>query len=334
MGQKLDIMEKSTTLQINAAPTDNRFLEKIVSHQIRAIGNQVDVIRITADIRPSKKGRFSFTEKQIEEFKSILTDLENNHKNVTIDYVDYSDETIKSVSEAIWGNELLPLKDYRGGPFYSYMYGLYKVETEFVFHLDSDIFLGGGYPEWCSVAKELLADDPLLAIIKPLSGPPKKDRSAPNQFGEPLYSYRDLANAFYSDNFTTRVYFTKKSRLLSILRNLSLEKPDLLRSLFGRLQKNPAVKAPEQLLSNYLHQTDYFRLDFLGAEPGMWALHPPFRSDEFFEKLDHIIQAVESGDIPNEQRGFYDVNHAFVDWSSAIDQLPVYRRKKARKRYL
>jgi hypothetical protein len=334
MGQKLNTMAKSITLQINAAPTDNRFIEKIISHQINAIGSQVDVIRITADIRPSKKGRFSFSDEQIEEFKTILADFENRHKNLMIDYVDYSDEMIKTVSDTIWGDELLPVKDYRGGPFYSYMFGLYMVDTDYVFHLDSDIFLGGGYQDWCSVAKELLADDPLLAIIKPLSGPPKKDRSAPNQFGELLYPYRDLPNAFYSDNFTTRVYFTKKSRLLTILRNLSLESPDLIRSLLGRWQRNPAVKAPEQLLSNYLKETNYFRLDFLGAEPGLWALHPPFRSDEFYEKLDHIIHAVETGDIPNKQRGFYDINSAFVDWSRAIDELPVYRRKKARRRYL
>lgn len=324
----------SVTLQINTAPTDNRFLEKIVSHQIKAIGEQVDVIRITADIRPSKKGRFSFSDEQIEEFKSILAELKNDHKSVEVDFVDYSEETVKEVSDAIWGDEILPVKDYRGGPFYSYMYGLYKVDTEFVFHLDSDIFLGGRYPEWCDVAIELMSDDPLLAIIKPLSGPPKKSRSAPNQFGKPLYPYRDLANAFYSDNFTTRVYFTKKTRILSILRNLSLEKPGVLRTLLGRWQRNPVVQAPEQLLSNFLSKTDYIRLDFLGAEPGLWALHPPFRSDEFYDKLDHIIQAVETGDIPNAQRGYYDINHSLVDWSSAIQKLPLYRRKKAKSRYL
>jgi len=325
---------KSITLQINTAPTDNRFLDQIVSHQINAIGDQADDIRITADIRPSKKGRFSFNDDQIRSFKSILGKLSEAHDKVSIDYVDYSDETLRTVSDTIWNDETIPIKDYRGGPFYSYIYGLYKVETDYVFHLDSDILLGGGYENWCYDAIELLADDPNLAIIKPLSGPPKKDRSAPNQFGEQLYPYRDLNAAFYSDNFTTRIFFTEKKRLINILIKLTLQKPDVLRSVMGLWQRNPVVQAPEQLLSNYLASTDFCRLDFLGAEPGLWALHPPFRSEEFYEKLTSIIEAVENGNIPDAQIGFYDINHAFVDWSSAIEKLPLFRRKKARNRYL
>lgn len=324
---------KPITLQINTAPTDNRFLRSVLKHQISVLENQVNEIHITADIRPSRKGRFHFSDEQITEFRQILEDLEQQYDKAVVHYVDYSDETIKEVAQEIWGRDSLPVKDYRGGPFYSYIYGLHKTETDYVFHLDSDIFLGGGHPDWCSNAIELLKDDPEIAIIKPLSGPPMKDRSAPHQFGEPLFPYKDLASAFFSDNFTTRVYLTEKRRLTGILKEITLEKPDLLRSLIGRWQRNPAVKAPEQLLSDYLAKTEYFRLDYLGAEPGLWTLHPPFRSEEFYSKLDDIIEAVENNKVPDAQRGRYDINHAFVDWSSAIDSLPVYRRKKARQRF-
>lgn len=325
--------QPTITLQINAAPTDVRFLARTLSHQLNVLGPQADQVRITADIRPSSKGRFHFSDEQISDFKEILTSFEKENEKVSVDYVDYSDETIQKVAQEIWGRDSLPVKDYRGGPFYSYIYGLFRAETDYIFHLDSDMFLGGGCSTWCRDAIELLKDDPHVAIIKPLSGPPKKDRSAPFQFGEPLVPYRDLSTAYFSDNFTTRIFFTEKSRLIQIFKDINIERPDILRTLAGKLQRNPAVKAPEQLLSNYLSRTEFCRLDYLGAEPGMWALHPPFRSEEFYEKLDTIIAAVESGDIPDAQRGYYDINHAFVDWSSAIDNLPVYRRNKARQRF-
>lgn len=326
--------QPAITLQINTAPTDIRFLEKIVPHQIRVLSSQVSAIHITADIRPSIKGRFSFNENQISEFKEILSDLTDRVDKVKVDYVDYSDKMIRDVASKMWNMGNLPIKDYRGGPFYSYIYGLYKVETDYIFHLDSDIFLGGGYQNWCLDAIDLLKDDPTIAIIKPLSGPPKKDRSTPCQFGQKLHPYRDLPAAFYSDNFTTRIFFAEKARLVGILKELTLQKPSIPRSMMGKLQGNPLVKAPEQLLSNYLSSSDFIRLDYLGTAPGLWALHPPFRSEEFYEKLDTIIEAVQNGNIPDAQRGYHDINHAFVDWNSAIEQLPIYRRKKARRRYL
>lgn len=324
---------KPITLQINTAPTDNRFLRSVLKHQISVLGNQVSEIHITADVRPSRKGRFHFSDEQITEFNQILEDIEQQYDKAVVHYVDYSDETIKEVAQKIWGRDSLPVKDYRGGPFYSYIYGLHRAETDYVFHLDSDIFLGGGYGSWCLDAIELLKDDPDIAIIKPLSGPPKKDRSAPHQFGQPLYPYQDLAGAFYSDSFTTRIYFTEKERIQTILKELPIQKPRFLRSMIGRWQRNPMVKAPEQLLSDYLSASGYCRVDYLGAEPGLWALHPPFRSEEFYSKLDDIIESVEKNRVPDAQRGHYDINHAFVDWTSAIDDLPVYRRKKARRRF-
>lgn len=321
------------TLQISTAPTDVRFLKRMLRHQLKTVGDQVDQVAITADIRPSKKGRFSFDEKQIALFKQILQEFSAQNNSIQVHYVDYDKKTVGRVAEEVWSSGDLPVKDYRGGPFYSYIYGLYRVETDYVFHLDSDIFLGGGSTAWCDEAIELLKNDPKLAIVKPLSGPPKKDGSAPFQSGEALKPYRDHSSAYYSDNFTTRIFFTEKSRLTQIFKNTPIEKPDILRSLIGKWQGNPAVRAPEQLLSTYLSGTEFCRLDYLGTEPGLWALHPPFRSEEFYSKLDDIIEAVENNKVPDAQRGHYDINHAFVDWSSAIDSLPVYRRKKARRHF-
>ena len=49
----------------------------------------------------------------------------------------------------------------------------------------------------------------------------------------------------------------------------------------------------------------------------MWSLHPPHRSALFYERLPELINAVEREDIPDGQRGDYDINGSMIDWSSA-----------------
>jgi hypothetical protein len=49
----------------------------------------------------------------------------------------------------------------------------------------------------------------------------------------------------------------------------------------------------------------------------MWSLHPPFRSEEFYRRLPELIEAVESGRVPDGQRGHYDLNDSMIDWTEA-----------------
>jgi len=71
------------------------------------------------------------------------------------------------------------------------------------------------------------------------------------------------------------------------------------------------------MLSRAMAEHGLLRIDFLGAAPGMWSLHPPYRSKLFYDSLPRLIQQVETGDIPEAQRGAYDINDSFIDWSSA-----------------
>ena len=60
-----------------------------------------------------------------------------------------------------------------------------------------------------------------------------------------------------------------------------------------------------------------FRVDFLGAAPGMWSLHPPYRSEEFYREPPRLIERIESGEVPEAQRGDYELNDSMFDWSRA-----------------
>jgi len=57
---------------------------------------------------------------------------------------------------------------------------------------------------------------------------------------------------------------------------------------------------PEDLITVHMRERGLKRLDFVGREPGMWSLHPPYRSAELLAEIPRIIAAVESGDVPEQ----------------------------------
>jgi hypothetical protein len=79
----------------------------------------------------------------------------------------------------------------------------------------------------------------------------------------------------------------------------------------------PAFRPAEEHISAAMVARGLVRLDFLGEGRGMWAVHPPYRSALFYQTLPRLIERIESGDVPDEQRGCHDVNDSMVDWSGA-----------------
>jgi hypothetical protein len=51
-----------------------------------------------------------------------------------------------------------------------------------------------------------------------------------------------------------------------------------------------------------------YRVDFLGSPPGMWSLHPPDRTERFYESLPTSSERVESCSVSDGQRGNYDAS--------------------------
>ena len=79
-------------------------------------------------------------------------------------------------------------------------------------------------------------------------------------------------------------------------------------------------------MSTLMNSKCLHRVDFLGAGGGMWSLHPLYRSPSFYEKLPELIQRVEEGDIPDGQRGDYDLNDSMLDWSDVRKRQTILRR--------
>jgi len=95
---------------------------------------------------------------------------------------------------------------------------------------------------------------------------------------------------------------------------LPLTPPVLASRIKSHLLGNPPIaREAEVILGEVLRDHGLYRVDFLGTAPGMWSLHPPYRSDEFYRRLPELIAAVEAGDVPEAQRGDYDMNDSMIE---------------------
>ncbi|NJN49735.1 MAG: hypothetical protein HC805_08195 [Alkalinema sp. RL_2_19] len=85
--------------------------------------------------------------------------------------------------------------------------------------------------------------------------------------------------------------------------------------LKAKIEGNPPYCLPEDILTRVMEKQGLLRVEFLGAGNGMWSLHPPYRCQEFYDRLPELIERVEKDNIPDGQRGYHDVNESLIDWS-------------------
>jgi hypothetical protein len=221
-----------------------------------------------------------------------------------------------------FGGKPVPVKDWVGGPFYSYFFGLYAAQHAYVLHMDSDMMYGGGSHTWVSEALQLLTEQPDILACSPLPGPPTEDGSLRSQVLEPVpappLAFRDV-------RLSTRHFLLDKTRFSTRIKQLQLtQAAPRFRAWQAWLEGNPPYELPEIMFSRAMEQHGLQRIQFLGNTPGMWSLHPPYRSPLFYEQLPLFIQQIEAGEIPEGQRGCHDMNESMIDWSDV--QKPLRER--------
>jgi hypothetical protein len=317
----VSVSANGVTLQINLAPPDVQHAVHVLPHQLRVWGGQVDEVLLTLDaLRPSA-GRFSERWDELAPaMDALLARVERQHGHARIDVVDTSAEAVAAVGRRFFGVDRIPMKDSRGGPLYAYFYGWHRASNELVLHCDSDMLFGGGSRTWVQEAVSALRADTRLLLTTPLPGPPRADgRLCEQPDGRPAPG---MTPAFLFQKMSTRVFLMDRARLKERVGTLALSPPILFRSRIKALvNRNPMVAMPEQILTGEMERHDLSRLDFLGESPGMWSLHPAYRSAEFYEALPELIARVEADDVPDEQRGHYDIVDALFDFSAARAKL-------------
>ncbi len=305
------------TLQINVAPTDFPHAVHILPHQLRQWAGQVDEVLFTFDLhRTARGGRFGEGwEERLAPMRALLDGLCRDHPHARISEVDYGPEKMSEVAAAFTAGTLIPAKDTKGAPLYPYFYGLHEARNDLVFHLDSDLMFGGGSQTWIGEAVGLLAENSDVLACAPLPGPPTSDGRLRRQ---PAPRFEHSSLAFRFDAVSSRLLLIDLERLRErVLPLLLLGPVRQLSRAKARLHGNPPYRAAELTISEAMSRADLYRVDLLGAAPGMWSLHPPYRSERFYGALPGLIERIETGNVPEAQRGDYELNDSMFDWSKA-----------------
>lgn len=309
------VTSPSVTLQINLAPGDWRHASLLLPHQMRAWQGQVTEVLLIIDLHRSS-GRFAAG---WEEGRDRILTLAQSVKGARVETVDYSDKARARVSSEFFGNAPVPEKDFRGGPYYAYFFGLNAASHPFVFHVDSDIFFGGGSQTWIAEATAYYSSHPDVLVSAPLPGPPSADGRLRQLHG---LAETDSLHSHRFEEMSTRLFLLDRGRFRSAIGALAPTPPPSLRSRIKALvEGNPSADLPEHLFTQRMRKRRLVRRDFLGVAPGMWSLHPPYRCTDFYEKIPELIARIEAGDVPDAQRGDHDINGSLVDWSEATNRL-------------
>jgi hypothetical protein len=301
------------TLQINLAPPDYRYAQHILPHQLDVWYDQVDEVLFTCETRRSA-GRFG---SRWEEFKerldTLLEALSEQYPATRTVGLDYSSDQMAEVARFFFDLDEMPPKDFRGGPFYAYFFGLHAAQHPHVLHLDADMLFGGQSASWMAEALRVLQQNPNVLSVSPHPGPPRRDAESSSP-GRVTLSPEQKPFRI-TPRFTTRVFLMDRRRLVRE-GPLPLERPSVLGVLKARLLQNSPGAVPEDLIQKHMREHDLRRVQMTGTPPGMWSLHPRYRNEEFYRTLPTLIDRVDRGNIPDAQRGSYDIQDVLCDFSA------------------
>jgi hypothetical protein len=275
----------------------------------------VDEVLFTFDLhRTSRGGRFGEGwEERRAPMADVLDDLCSAWSNARVVEVDYSPEKAHEVASAFTAGSPIPPKDTKGAPFYPYFYGLHEARHDLVFHLDSDVMFGGCSQSWVEEACKLMAENPDVLACNPLPGPPRDDGGLRRQ-AAPRFEHNSPAFRFRT--LSTRLFLIDRQRLRDRVLPLRLLGPVRpLSRAKAALHGNPPFRAAELAIGEAMSRAGLSRVDLLGAAPGMWSVHPPYRSEQFYLELPRLIERIEAGDVPDAQRGDYELNDSMFNWS-------------------
>jgi hypothetical protein len=307
----------NATLQVTLAPLDVRFARHTLGHLVRTWGPQVDEVLFVVDQRESPfRARTEQTDvrRARAELDTVIAELA--HPGLRVIEVDRS-RTARQRTAARFGARRLPESDFRGRPYYTYLYGLAEARGARVLHVDSDMLFGGGSPTWVAEAGEWFARDETLVACSPLPGPPTPDGSLRGQEGYPFDVRGDRAYRF--EGLSTRVFFADMARFEGRLGTLAGKRIPTLRSVVGSARRRQVNwMTLEERVTLAMRQTGSGRLDFLGGGAGMYSLHPISRSEAFYEHLGALVALLEAGATPTtEQLGHYDLDDSMIALAGA-----------------
>lgn len=312
-----------TAAQMSTYPLDVRHVEYLLPHLIRVWAPMVDRFVVTIDTHQSRSGRYRGAnfDSSLKKLRSLIHDARATYPQLQVADVDYSDAMRREVARYFFGVDTIPVKAWDGGPFYSYFFGMYVADAQYVMHFDGDMMFGGGSKTWMQDAIACMQQRADVLVTAPFPGPPRADGAVFGHETSPQFAAsREEAGylAYRHMHVSTRAFMIDLNRFKQTLGVFPSIPPTLRQRVKSRLLGNiPDAREAEVVLSKTMQRSKLYRVDLLGRPPGLWSLHPPYRSEEFYQRLPELINAVETGNLPEGQLGHYDLNDAMIDWSEA-----------------
>ncbi len=292
----------------------------------------VDRIVVTIDTHQSRSGRYrgSNFQASLDQLRRLIDAARRDCPQLEVADVDYSEGMRRDVARYFFDVDAIPIKAWDGGPFYSYFFGLYVANAQYVMHFDGDMLFGGGGTAWMQEAIACMEQRTDVLVTAPFPGPPRADGEVIGHQPQggfhharermPFLAYRHM-------HVSTRAFMIDLNRFKSVLGKFPSIRPSAAQRLKARLLGNPPdAREAEVVMSETMQRSGLYRVDLVGSAPGVWSLHPPYRCDEFYRRLPELVRAVESGGVPDGQRGHYDVNDSMVDWTQARAENHWHRR--------
>lgn len=293
------------SFSIMVARTDCLFLEQTIPHLVRACNYPFTEKVAFIDTAPLGRrfaGRFGIgTDAELRQ--SVAQLIEGGHLDRAVD-ISYDRNLRKTVYKQTFGRNLWEVQDSGGYPILGLIQSFDNLAGDYVLHLDIDLLCHGS-PEGSWVAegiRTLEANDDLV-FVAPLSGPPSLD----GRLHQGATEYRHDADRdlyLFQDVTSRKILFRRETyEALLPMRPLWTSPRRRLVSQFIRKSE---LWNWEIIVSERLRETGKFRADLSGKFG--WTLHTPDHGPRFIECLPELIERVETGDVPDGQRGYYDLD--------------------------
>lgn len=298
--------DSSCTVQVNVTDRDLPVIRHTIPHHLRSLGSfDRYLVSINRHTTPPDGG---------VALDRFLDDIANDPR-VDVAEIDYSSAATEWVSEKLFGGDRYPLFDWKGTPIHGLVEPLRNVRTTHMLHLDSDMLIGGNACHWIEDATAALAADDRIIAASPLAGPPGGARYLAG--GTPLLV--NGADAHRVRGISQRICLLAVATMFDVVAPIPLIEPTRLsHRLRGRARNGQAVEYLERSINTRLVELDRFRLDLLGRVDGGWSLHLPLKPPEVIDQLPEIIHRIERNDVPDGQRGDYNLNSSMC----AASRLP------------
>lgn len=300
------------SLQINVSAADLKVCNKLLERQITFWYDELDEIVISIESKKSF-GKFARDfDKNKNDLVALIDRYIHTYLKVSRHFIDYSQERKLFLSDLFFGSQWIPDKDYRGCAFYSYLDGLAACKNKYVIHIDSDMLIGGNPNSWLQDAVDLLNSEAKYLVVNPLPGPPSSDFEIKQKYQKKIGKYKFLFN-----KLSTRIFLIDMEKLLP--NKLALKKvPFSLRNLKWCVKNNYrwGYMALEDLFADMMQKKLLFRVDTLGENDTNTAftLHPLVKPDHYIKAIPDLLKKIDTDDIPDSQRGYYNINDDFFDF--------------------